>query len=109
MRSRILTTITSSALATALAAAGVLVTAQSAGATAQASCDYKVIWPTAGVYESPRPDSNVVKTKHAGDIVGAPGEACVGASWNEYSYARVTCDAAADGEGWMRVEALVRV
>lgn len=107
MRSRLRTT--AAALATtALVASGVLVTAQSAGATAQASCDYKVVWPTAGVYESPRPDSNVVKTKHAGDIVGAPGD-CVGASWNEYSYARVTCDAAADGEGWMRVEALVRV
>jgi hypothetical protein len=93
----------------ALVASGVLVTAQSASATAQASCDYRVVWPVAGVYESPRPDSVIVKDKHAGDIVGAAGTSCVGASWNEYSYARVTCDAAADGEGWMRVEALVRI
>ncbi|MEU5366956.1 glycosyltransferase [Streptomyces sp. NPDC005925] len=110
MRSRLLT---ATALATALSAAGVLVTAQSAVATTQSSCDYKVLWPTAGVYESPRPDSAIVKIKQAGDIVGSPGPGCEYASWvdatHNITYARVSTAAAADGEGWMRYDALVRV
>ncbi|WP_393054425.1 glycosyltransferase [Streptomyces sp. LN549] len=110
MRSRLLT---AAALVTALSAAGALVTAQSAVAAAQSSCDYKVLWPTAGVYEEPNPYSVIVKTKQAGDIVGAPGPGCEYASWvdNSYNvtYARVSTAAAADGVGWMRYEALVRV
>ncbi|MCM2415985.1 glycosyltransferase [Streptomyces sp. RKAG290] len=110
MRSR---TLTAAALATALSAAGVLATAQSAVAAPQSSCDYKVVWPTAGVYENPSPYSVIVKTKQAGDIVGAPGPGCEYAGWNDatynYTYARVSTDAAADGVGWMRYDALVRV
>ncbi|WP_392675884.1 glycosyltransferase [Streptomyces sp. LN785] len=110
MRSRLLTV---AALATTLSVAGVLVTAQSAVAAPQSSCDYKVVWPTAGVYENPNPNSVIVKTKQAGDIVGAPGPGCEYAgwvdTWNNITYARVSTDAAADGVGWMRYEALVRV
>ncbi|MEU1469968.1 glycosyltransferase [Streptomyces sp. NPDC005761] len=105
MRSRLLTAAT---LATALSAVGLLATAQSAVAAPQ-SCDYKVVWPTAGVYENPNPNSVIVKTKQAGDIVGAPGPGCEYAGWNDITYARVNTDAAADGVGWMRYEALVRV
>lgn len=92
-------------LATALGLAGALVTAP--GAAAQAGCQYKVVWPTAGVYENPNPNSVVVKTKYAGDIVGA--STCEGASYNEYGYVLVTTDAAADGRGWMREGAVVPV
>ncbi|MEU9361981.1 glycosyltransferase [Streptomyces sp. NPDC048301] len=94
-------------LVAALGLAGALVTAPGAGAAAQAGCQYKVVWPTAGVYENPNPASVVVKTKQAGDIVGA--STCEGAGYNEYGYVLVTTDAAADGRGWMREEAVVPV
>ena len=55
-------------------------------AAAQSSCDYKVLWPTAGVYEEPNPYSVVVKTKQAGDIVGAPGPGCEYAGWVDSTY-----------------------
>lgn len=97
------------ALTTTIAAVGVLLTAQGAVAAPQASCDYKVVWPTAGVYENPDPNSVVVKTKHAGDIVGAPGSGCTYAGVDTYTFAKVTCDAAADGVGWMRIEALAQI
>ncbi|MFJ8885567.1 glycosyltransferase [Streptomyces sp. NPDC102402] len=99
--------LTAAALVTALGFAGALVTGPGASASAQAGCQYKVLWPTAGVYENPNPNSVVVKTKHAGDIVGA--STCEGAGYNEYGYVLVTTDAAADGRGWMRVEAVVPV
>ena len=110
MRTRLLTT---AALATVLSAVGVLVTTQSAVGAAASSCDYKVVWPTAGVYENPNPNSVIVKIKQAGDIVGAPGPGCEYAGWidatNNITYARVSTDAASDGVGWMRYDALVRV
>ncbi|MFD6281348.1 glycosyltransferase [Streptomyces sp. NPDC060209] len=94
-------------LATVLGFSGVLVTGPSAGAAAQAGCQYKVVWPTAGVYENPSPNSVVVKTKYVGDIVGA--STCEGASYNEYGYVLVATDAAADGRGWIRVGAVVSI
>ncbi|MFB8030170.1 glycosyltransferase [Streptomyces sp. NPDC056465] len=100
-----LSRLTSAALVTALGLAGALATAPGAGAAAQAGCQYKVVWPTAGVYENPNPNSVVVKTKQAGDIVGA--STCEGAAYNEYGYVLVATDAAADGRGWMREEAVV--
>lgn len=111
MRSRLLT---AAVLATALSAASVLVTVPSAVAAQRSSCDYKVVWPTAGVYNSPNPNSVIVKTKQTGDIVGSPGPGCEYGSYvdganNVFTYARVSTDAAPDGEGWMRYEALVRV
>lgn len=102
-----MTRLTTAVLVTALGVAGALITSPSADASAQAGCHWKVVWPTAGVYEDPNPYSVVVKTKHAGDIVGA--STCEGATYNEYSYAMVATDAAADGRGWMRIEALVYV
>ncbi|MFC9941414.1 glycosyltransferase [Streptomyces pratensis] len=99
--------LTTAVLATAFGFAGALVTGPTAGAAAQAGCQYKVVWPTAGVYENPSPNSVVVKTKYAGDIVGA--STCEGASYNEYSYVLVATDAAADGRGWMRVGAVVQL
>jgi hypothetical protein len=104
MRSRLLC---AAALTTALCATGALVTAQ--GAAAADSCQYKVVWATAGVYENPDPDSTVVKTKYAGDIVGAPGSVCEIAGTDDWEFAKVSTDAASDGVGWMRMEALVRV
>ncbi|WP_299539970.1 glycosyltransferase [uncultured Streptomyces sp.] len=101
------TRIATAVLATTLGLAGALVTAPAAGAAAQAGCQYKVVWPTAGVYENPNPNSAVVKTKYAGDIVGA--STCEGASYNEYGYVLVATDAAADGRGWMREGAVVPV
>ncbi len=92
-------------LAPVLGFAGVLLGGPVADASAQAGCQYKVVWPTAGVYENPNPNSVVVKTKYAGDIVGA--STCEGASWNEYGYVLVATDAAADGRGWMRTGAVV--
>ncbi|XUT62807.1 glycosyltransferase [Streptomyces sp. G9] len=104
MRMNRLTTLV---LAAALGSAGVLAVGPAAGASAPFGCQYKVLWPTAGVYENPNPTSAVVKTKHAGDIVGA--STCEGASYNEYGYVLVTTDAAADGRGWMREEAVVQI
>ncbi len=78
-----------------------------AGASGSPGCQYRVLWPTAGVYENPNPNSVVVKAKHAGDIVGA--STCEGAGYNEYGYVLVATDAAADGRGWMREEAVVQI
>lgn len=94
-------------LTAALGCAGALAAGPAAGASAPVGCQYKVVWPTAGVYENPNPNSVVVKTKHAGDIVGA--STCEGAGYNEYGYVLVTTDAAADGRGWMREEAVVQI
>ncbi|MEU0131930.1 glycosyltransferase [Streptomyces sp. NPDC006289] len=102
-----MTHLATAALATALGFAGALVTGPTAGASALAGCQYKVVWPTAGVYENPNPNSAVVKTKYAGDVVGA--STCEGASYDEYGYVLVASDAAADGRGWMRAEAVVPV
>ncbi|MEU1125095.1 glycosyltransferase [Streptomyces sp. NPDC005899] len=99
--------LTTVVLATALGIAGTLATGPAAGAAAPLGCQYKVVWPTVGVYENPNPNSVVVKTKYAGDIVGA--STCEGASYNEYSYALVATEAAADGRGWIRVGALVAI
>ncbi|MFF2862933.1 glycosyltransferase [Streptomyces rubiginosohelvolus] len=99
--------LTTTVLAVAIGCAGVLVTGPAAGAFAPLGCQYKVLWPTAGVYENPNPNSVVVKTKHAGDIVGA--STCEGAGHNEYGYVLVTTDAAADNRGWMRSDAVVQI
>ncbi|MGW8992196.1 glycosyltransferase [Streptomyces zhihengii] len=99
--------LTTVVLTAALGCAGALVVGPAAGASAASGCQYKVLWPTAGVYENPNPNSVVVKTKHAGDIVGA--STCEGASYNEYGYVLVATDAAADGRGWMRAEAVVQI
>lgn len=101
--------LTTAALVTSLAFAGALATAP--GAAAQSGCQYKVVWPTAGVYENPNPNSVVVKTKYAGDIVGA--STCEGAGYSgpegDYSYVMVATDAAADGQGWMREQAVTQL
>ncbi|MEU3831990.1 glycosyltransferase [Streptomyces microflavus] len=102
-----MTRLTTTVLAAVLGCSGVLAVASAAGASAPFGCQYKVLWPTAGVYENPNPNSVVVKTKHAGDIVGA--STCEGAAYNEYGYVLVATDAAADGRGWMRVEAVVQI
>ncbi|MFI8423671.1 glycosyltransferase [Streptomyces sp. NPDC085479] len=99
--------LTTTVLAAALGCAGVLAAGPAAGAAAVSGCQYKVVWPTAGVYENPNPNSVVVKIKHAGDIVGAP--TCEGAGYNEYGYVLVTTDAAADRRGWVRVDAVVQI
>ncbi len=99
--------LTTPVLAAALGCAGVLAAGPAAGAAAVSGCQYKVVWPTAGVYENPNPNSVVVKIKHAGDIVGA--STCEGASYNEYGYVLVTTDAAADRRGWVRAEAVVQI
>jgi hypothetical protein len=101
-----ITRLTTTALVTSLAFAGALATAP--GAAAQSGCQYKVVWPTAGVYEDPNPGSVIVKTKNAGDIVGA--STCEGAGYSgpdgDYTYVLVATDAAADGRGWMREQAV---
>ncbi len=102
--------LTTAALVTSLAFAGALVTAPGAVA-ADSGCQYKVVWPTAGVYESPNPNSVVVKTKYAGDIVGA--STCEGAGYSgtegDFTYVMVATDAASDGQGWMRYQAVVQL
>jgi hypothetical protein len=102
-----MTRLSTTVLVAALGLAGALATSPSA--SAQSGCQYKVVWPTAGVYENPNPNSVVVKTKHAGDIVGA--STCEGAGYSDgtgdYSYVLVATDAASDGRGWMRTQAIV--
>ncbi|MDC0721071.1 hypothetical protein [Nannocystis bainbridge] len=72
---------------------------------AAANCHYKVLWPTAGVYE--KPGWNLLKTKNAGDIVG---DWC---DWTYYDgsheYLAVTTASAEDGIGWMRRSAVVKM
>jgi hypothetical protein len=103
------TRLTTAAVIASLAFAVALTTAP--GAAARSGCQYKVLWPTAGVYENPNPNSVVVKTKYAGDIVGA--STCEGAGYSDgtgdYSYVLVATDAAADGRGWMRYQAVVQL
>lgn len=97
--------LTTAALATSFGVLGALLTGQSAHAAAQEGCQYRVTWPTAGVYEDPSPNSVIVKTKHAGDIVGA--STCEGEHVDGWNFVLVATDAAADGRGWIRGEALV--
>lgn len=104
-----ITRLTTATLVTSLAFAGALATAP--GAAAASGCQYKVVWPIAGVYEDPNPSSVIVKDKNAGDIVGA--STCEGAGYSDgtgdYSYVLVATDAAADGRGWMREEAVTQL
>jgi hypothetical protein len=71
-----------------------------------AGCQYKVLWPTAGVYE--KPGYLVLKTKNAGEIVGASW-----CDWTWYDGANewlaVATDSAEDGVGWMRRSAVVKL
>lgn len=73
---------------------------------AAAGCQFKVIWPTAGVYE--QPGTFVLKTKHAGDIVGH-GYFC--STWYDgvHEWQPVATASAEDGIGWMRRQALVAI
>jgi hypothetical protein len=79
----------------------------SAGVRPVASgCQYKVIWPTAGVYE--KPGWWLLKTKGAGDIVGA--------SWCDWTWydgtnewLAVATASAEDGVGWVRRSAVVKM
>jgi hypothetical protein len=96
-------------LAAITIASGVAVVAQAPAASA-AGCHWKVVWSVAGVYEEPSsyPFFGPVKDKHAGDIVG---EYCVIAfsPANGLNWVAVATSAAADGVGWMRLDALVAV
>ncbi len=96
---------TAATLATVAVTAVTMVT-MAAPASAE-TCHYKVTWASAGVYEDP---SNLykVKTKYAGDIVGPYCNYWYN-SHEGNSYRMVATDAAADGYGWMRTDALVRV
>lgn len=71
-----------------------------------ATCEWVVVWPTAGVYEQPTRMYAPLKTKHSGDRVG--GGYCMShynTSEQEW-YVSVTCACAADDIGWMRQNAL---
>ncbi|NEE46494.1 glycosyltransferase, partial [Streptomyces sp. SID8455] len=52
-----MTRITTTVLAAVLGCSGVLAVGSAAGASAPFGCQYKVLWPTAGVYENPNPNS----------------------------------------------------
>lgn len=73
------------------------------------SCQYKVIWSVAGVYEKPSNASTKLKTKQAGDIVGGYCD------WTYYNttemeeYLAVATDSAEDGIGWMRRDAVTKI
>jgi hypothetical protein len=77
-------------------------------AASASSCpQFKVIWPAAGVYELPSTGSTLLKTKHAGDIVGGY------CNWTYYNsadgneYLGVSTESAQDGVGWLRRSAVV--
>jgi hypothetical protein len=71
------------------------------------SCHWKVIWPTAGLYEEPTRDQPALTSKKNGDEVGPYCTIHYNASENE-NYVKVQTDKAADGIGWMRTSALKR-
>lgn len=71
-----------------------------------ATCEWVVVWSSAGVYEKPTRANPPLKVKHSGDHVG--GGFCLqqyNSSEAEW-YVSVTCSCAADGIGWMRLNAL---
>jgi hypothetical protein len=92
--------------ATALAATSL---AAIPAAPAQAAgCHWRVVWDVAGVWEKPTDASPHLKNKSRGDIVG---ETCTMTYYNETEgrlYRAVNTDAARDGYGWMKADALVR-
>ncbi len=73
------------------------------------SCQYRVTWPTAGVYEQPTNASTNLKDKHAGDVVGGYCD------WTYYNategeeYLAVVTASAEDGIGWVRRDAVVKL
>jgi hypothetical protein len=77
--------------------------------TSTASCQYKVIWPTAGVYELPTNASTLLKSKHAGDIVGGYCDVTYYNSTEGEEYLGVATVSAQDGIGWVRREAVVKL
>lgn len=70
-----------------------------------AGCHFKVIWPSAGVYEQPA-SGPPLKSKHAGDIVG---DWCFTAYVSGNTWQSVTSASAQDGIGWMRLDALTPI
>ncbi|GAA0371078.1 hypothetical protein NE235_29410 [Actinoallomurus spadix] len=74
-----------------------------------ADCHYKVTWPVAGVYEQPTNASTLLKDKRAGDIVGGYCDWTYDNTTEGHTYLAVATDSAADGIGWMRRDALVKL
>lgn len=72
------------------------------------NCQYKVTWPTAGVYEQPSNGSTLLKKKAAGDIVGGYCDWTYFNSAEGNVYLAVSTASAEDGIGWMRRDALVK-
>ncbi len=79
------------------------------GTVRQMNCQYKVIWPTIGVYEQPTRSSTLLKTKSAGDIVGGYCDWTYHNTSEGNTYLAVTTAAAADDIGWMRREGLTKL
>ncbi|GIF25229.1 hypothetical protein Ate02nite_79590 [Paractinoplanes tereljensis] len=78
---------------------------QTAEAKPASPCHWKVVWPSAGVYELPTRGKPPLKTKHSGDVVGPYCNTQHNATENE-AYVMVSTKAATDGIGWMRRAAL---
>ncbi|MEV5704015.1 hypothetical protein [Actinoallomurus sp. NPDC052274] len=74
-----------------------------------ASCQYKVTWPVAGVYEQPTNASTLLKDKRAGDVVGGYCDWTYDNTTEGHTYLAVATDSAEDGIGWMRRDALVKL
>ncbi|MCO5968436.1 hypothetical protein [Actinoallomurus soli] len=74
-----------------------------------AGCQYKVTWPVAGVYEQPTNASALLKDKRAGDVVGGYCDWTYDNTTEGHTYLAVATDSAADGIGWMRRDALVKL
>lgn len=72
------------------------------------TCHWQITWPKAGVYSQPTQDQTLkLKTKPQGKRVGPYCETATGADGK--SYLKVQTDAASDGIGWMRFDAVTRV
>jgi hypothetical protein len=99
------TTLASTAM-TSTAASAQNNTVASASTT---SCQYKVIWPAAGVYELPSNASILLKSKHAGDIVGGYCDVTYYNTTEGEEYFAVATASAQDGIGWMRRESVVKL
>ncbi|GIF25230.1 hypothetical protein BJ973_007482 [Actinoplanes tereljensis] len=79
--------------------------ADATGTASTATCRWKVKWPSAGIYDNPTRTEDALRSERNGTVVGPYCETHYNAAEDE-TYVKVGTDLAADGVGWMRLNAL---
>jgi transcriptional regulator with XRE-family HTH domain len=74
-------------------------------APASPTCRWKVKWPSAGIYDNPTRTGDPLRSERNGTVMGPYCETRYNAAEDE-TYVKVSTEAATDGVGWMRLNAL---